>query len=56
MLSHHIDISATMTAPPGPYKYVEDMILVGSQKYVGSKKRALGLEFKLSQMTVSDPL
>lgn len=52
MLSSGADIYATMAAPPGPYKHLEDLIFAGSQRYIGNAKGTLGLEFKLSQMSV----
>lgn len=52
MLSCDADIYATMVAPPGPYKYLEDKIFAGSQRYIGNEKGTLGLEFKLSEMSV----
>lgn len=52
VLTSDTDVYATMSAPPGPYKYVEDLIFAGSQRYIGSPRGILGLEFKLSQMSV----
>jgi hypothetical protein len=52
MLTSDIVVHATMSAPPGPYKWVEDLIFAGSQRYIGSPTGVFGLEFKLSQMSV----
>jgi hypothetical protein len=52
MLSDGADAYVTMVAPPGPYKFVEDLIFAASQRYIGNERGVLGLEFKLSQLSV----